>query len=145
MNNLKNKKFLQYKKENRDSIKLNLRKDIIDDFVYRGYTSICKDDTEYTISQMDFSFYSTNELENIESNKLIKILSTPEGINDIYAEEGTLYDDNEDIIDISLNNLLDTLVDLILDKDFTSPSHRSICKVYGYFLNDFFKPSKVFL
>lgn len=140
MDNLKNKKFIEFKKNNSEKIKYMLRRDMINDLIMKEYISIEKNNAIYTIHQSNFDFYNGDELEDLKNTKSVysKILESNNPLEDIYAIEGILLDNNEDMIYRSLNEVLDEMIDLVINKGFTFPTRNSACKVYDYFLSDFF-------
>lgn len=140
MDNLKNKKFIEFKKNNSEKIKYWLRRDMINDLIIKEYISIEKNNAIYTIHQLNFDFYYGHELDDLKNTKsqYSKILKSSNPLDDIYCTEGILLDNNEDMVYRSLNEVLDEMIDLVINKDFTYPTRDCICKVYDYFLSDFF-------
>lgn len=140
MNNMLNKNFLEYKALNKESIKYRLRYDMINDLIFKEYISIYKDDIEYTIHQQNFEFYNGCELPyfNLTEDKCTQILKPYDKYEDVYVIEGTLLDKDENRINKPLNSVLDELIELILEKEYTMPTYNSVCRIYDYYLEDFF-------
>ena len=139
MDNLKNKKYLEYRKNNKLEIQSRLRYDFIMDLIQKGYIVVSKDDIEYTVSQTDYSFYFGNEIDDVINNENLKMVYEGNtNIESIYVKEGILLDESEDIISEDLNYCLDKCINLIIEEGYTAPTFRSPCRIYSYFLDDFF-------
>lgn len=139
MNNLTNNRFLEYKELNKKEIQYRLRYDMIKDLILRECICVCKDGRIYTVHQQNFEFYNGCELTyfDLDKSQCTQILSTKGKVEDIYVIEGILLDSEENRISMPINELLDMLVDMVLDKNYTLPTNKSICRVYDYFLEDF--------
>lgn len=138
MNNLNNKKFLEFKRINHEKIKMKLKQDFIEDLIIREFITIKNKERELVVSQSDFSFYYGFELEYLQEMGVsyVKIIDSDKSINDLYVIEGVLLDENEDIIDRSLIEVLDEYIDLVLHKDYFAPTFKSPCRVYDYYLSE---------
>lgn len=137
MKNLQNKKFIHFKKDNEKKIKCDLRGDMINDLIVCGYTTICRGDKVFTIQQLDYSFYSYSELDELKELNIpyVQILQSNNDSENIYVTEGTLLDQYENELSITLNEALDRFVDLVVCNDYTSPTGKSVCRVYDYYLS----------
>lgn len=138
MNNLNNKKFLEFKKINAEKIKCKLKQDFVEDLIIKEFITIKNKEKELVISQSGFSFYYGFELEELQELDMpyIKIIDGDNPVNDLYVVEGTLLDENEDRVDRSLKEVLDEYINLVLYKGYYAPTFKSSCRVYDYYLSE---------
>ena len=138
MNNLNNKKFLEFKEVNIEKIKCKLKQDFIEDLIIKEYFTIKNKEKELIVYQSGFSFYHSFELEELQDLGIsyVKIIDSDNPINNMYVIEGTLLDENEDEIDRSLKEVLDEYINLVLYKGYCAPTSKSSCRIYDYYLSE---------